>query len=309
MRKKRLQNKVAESRLALPVVSVYTVMVCMACGLIANQLWLSFGTLVLSGFLMMELNNANALIRIYSRMVSCSYLLMSVMACFLLRNERVGFVQVCFAAFYVVLFRAYQDKRSVGSVFYASALLSIGSIWFAQLLYFVPVLWILLYTHILAGSWRTFLASVIGLLVPYWFMAGYYIYVNDFAALVEHFAALAVFQPLAIPRGWTLPEVFSVAFVVLAYVIGVVHFHRNSYMDKIRTRMLYEVFTIVGIAAIVFAALQPQHLQMLLGVLIVNTAPLLGHFIALTRTRLTNITFMLLLMAAVAITYYNVWNF
>lgn len=309
MSKKRLQNKIAESRFSLPVVSALAVAVCLLCGLLIQQLWMSFGALVVSSFLMMELNNANALIRIYSRMVSCSYLVMSCVACFLLQTQEVGLVQVFYAAFYVVLFRAYQDKRAVGNVFYAFMMLSIGSFFFVQLLYFVPVLWVLLYTHIMAGSWRTLSASVLGLLVPYWFLAGYYIYVDNLPALLEHFAAMASFQPLNLHLGWSTPQVLAMSFVLVAYIIGTAHFHRNSFMDKIRTRMLYEVFTTMAVCCIVFAVLQPMHVNVLLGVLMVNTAPLLGHYIALTRSRLTNLTFILLLCAAAVITYYNVWNF
>lgn len=309
MSKKRLQTRVAISRFALPAVAAFAAVVCAACGLADSSLWPAAGALVVSGFLMMELNNANALIRIYSRMVSCSYLMMSCAACFLLKDFSTGAAQVALAAFYLLLFRAYQDKQAVGSVFYAFALLGIGSFWFVQLLWFVPLLWILLYSHVLAGSWRTFFASLFGLLIPYWFLAGYHIYAESLPELLAHFEAIAAVQPLGLPADWTTADLLSTALVVVAFLTGAIHFHRNSYMDKIRTRMLYEVFTTMAVACIVLAALQPQHHHVLLGMLIVNTAPLVGHFIALTHTRLTNIAFLLLLTATLAITYYNVWNF
>lgn len=66
---KRLQNKIAGSRFALPVTAVYSIMIWLAGGLIANQLYLHFLLFGLSAYLMVELNNSNSLIRIYSRMV------------------------------------------------------------------------------------------------------------------------------------------------------------------------------------------------------------------------------------------------
>jgi hypothetical protein len=57
----------------------------------------------------------------------------------------------------------------------------------------------------------------------------------------------------------------------------------------------------------VFIVLQPQHYDCVLHIMIVNTAPLIGHFIALTRTRLTNIFFITLMIVALLITAYNLW--
>ena len=84
---KRLQNKIAESRMTLSFVSVLGFLICIACGAIGMQLgntvfsnvawWEQVLILAVSTMLMVELNNANSLIRIYSRMVSCSFLLLT----------------------------------------------------------------------------------------------------------------------------------------------------------------------------------------------------------------------------------------
>ena len=113
---KRFQNHVAESRIALPLTGVYAFLVCAAGGLFADKLWLQFGLLAISSFLIMLLNNSNALIRIYSRMVSCSFLALAVMSHFLFVDIRCGIVQSCFISFYLFLFSAYQDNRAIGRV-------------------------------------------------------------------------------------------------------------------------------------------------------------------------------------------------
>lgn len=118
---KRFQNKVAESRISLPITAVYALLVCLGCGFWEQQLWWQFAVLAVSSFLMMELNNANALIRIYSRMVSCSFIAFVVMAKFLLVSLPCGIVQLFFIAFFLFFFKAYQDKRATGTVFYAFA--------------------------------------------------------------------------------------------------------------------------------------------------------------------------------------------
>ena len=50
---KRFQNRVAESRIALPVTGVYAFAVCALGGLFTEQLWVQFVLLAVSSFLMM----------------------------------------------------------------------------------------------------------------------------------------------------------------------------------------------------------------------------------------------------------------
>ena len=108
MSAKRFQNRVAESRMALPVTGLYAVVVCLCCGFWEQQMWLPMVLLALNSFLMLELNNSNALIRVYSRMVSCSYIVLAVMASFLLSSVRDGAFQMFFVTFvYVQLHRYY----------------------------------------------------------------------------------------------------------------------------------------------------------------------------------------------------------
>ena len=147
--------------------------------------------LAISSLLMAELNNANALIRIYSRMVSCSFIVMTTAASFLLSSTNVGWAQMGLICFFIFLLHAYQDGRAAGWVFYAFAALSLASIPFVHVLYLVPVLWIILCTNILAFSLRTFLASLLGLMVPYWFIGAYDIAFQHLDSLAAHFVALA----------------------------------------------------------------------------------------------------------------------
>lgn len=304
---KRFQNRVAESRIALPVTGVYAFAVCALGGLFTEQLWVQFVLLAVSSFLMMELNNVNALIRIYSRMVSCSFLVLAVMSQYLVVDVRCGIVQACFIAFYLFLFSAYQDNRAMGRVFYAFLMLGIASTMFVQILFFVPLVWVLLCTNLMVRSFRAFVSSLFGLLVPYWFMVAYYLYIDDVNSLLDHFLQIAQFGPVL---GWMdmpVSHILTAAYVAILAVVGMIHFRLNNYKDKIRTRMLFEIFSVLALAAIVFMILQPQHIDYLLALLIVSTSPMIGHYIALTNTFITNISFYVMLVVALIITCVNLW--
>ena len=88
---------------------------------------------------------------------------------------------------------------------------------------------------------------------------------------------------------------------------GIVHYWRNSSGDNIRIRQFYGCFIGMSFATVIFLVLQPQHYDILIRILIINVSPLIAHFISLTRTRITNITFYVICAVAVVLTLLNLW--
>ena len=103
-------------------------------------------------------------------------------------------------------------------------------------------------------------------------------------------------------------NVIQLALIILMAVIGTIHFIRKNYLDKIRVRMFYGFFIWMDLAALAFLLLQPQHFNAMLLIMILNTSPLIAHFIALTSTKITNIVFLVLCFATLLLTVYNIWN-
>ncbi len=304
---KRLQNRIAESRLALPITSVYTVLVWIAGGLFTQQLWWQFACLVISTYLMLELNNVNALIRTYSRMVSCSFLFLCCALAF--PNPTIGksVVVLCMIAFYSTFFRSYQNKKSMGWIFYSFFFIGLASLFFIQILYFVPVLLILLASNLMAGSVKNVMASLVGLTAVYWFYGAYCMLQGEYRDFISHFESIAEFQPLFVHDMLSEHQIVSFSLILLLSVIGTIHYLRTSYADKIRPRMLYELMIAVNTLCIIFIVLQPMHCDMLVSIMTVSTSVLTAHFITLTHTRITNISFFVLLVITLLITAYNIW--
>lgn len=305
--RKRVQNKIAENRFSLPIAAIYATLVCFACGLWQEKMWIQFAALATSALLIVLLNNRNALLRVYSQMVPCSFLVLSSIACFQFGSIKGAIIMLCVSASYVTLFHAYQDKHATGWIFYSFIFIGIASIPFIQIVFFVPVLWILIATNIMAFSWKSFWASIFGLIVPYWFTSGYYVLNGDIENFLNHFKKIAIFLPPFDYSQINEHQIVTFTFITILALVGIVHFLRNSYKDKIRTRMLYELFIVMDICSFLFMIIQPQHYDFLLRIMIINTAPLIGHFIALTRTWFTNAFFCLICIITLAITAYNLW--
>lgn len=317
-----LQNRIAVSRYSLSVTAV-----CAACVLLlmphampAHVLMLAIGT-----FLMLIMNNSNALIRIYSRMVSCSYIVLNVMLTAVFAGYQPSepwgcipgivhcdIVQLCLIASYLIIFNAYQDKKSQGHAFYAFLLIGIAGLFFVQILLFIPLLWLLMARNMMAFSPKICAASLLGAALPYWFATAYCAATGDMMPLFDHFSGmirLCTMAELSVAVGeMPINTLASLAFILLLTVTGIVHFVRNSYKDKIRTRMIFEMLISVSIFAIALLLWQPQHTLMLTAILTVGASVLIGHFIALTNTRVTNIAFILITVTAIALTAFNIYG-
>lgn len=304
---KRLQNRISGSRFALPFTALYGTAVWLTGGLYHMQWWVQFACFAVSVLMMVELNNSNSLIRIYSRMVSCSFIVLAVMPTFLMDSIREAACATFMIAAYLPLFHSYQNRAAAGPVFYSFLMIGLASLFYVHILVFIPVIWLMMATNLQSMSRRTLAASLIGTITPYWFATLYYIYYATPAEALAHFLPLQARPQLPDYTSLTVGMILTAAFMAVVAMTGIVHYIRTSYNDKIRTRMIYNCFILMTVTVACLLAAFPQHYDILTKMLAINIAPLVAHFLALTKTRITNIAFCIIVAAAIAITGYNLW--
>ena len=305
---KRIQNKTAESRRTLPTAMLYGTAIWVLAGLFKEQWWVQFACFILSVLLVMRINSKNLLIRIYSRSVSVAFIFLSCAAVFLFPSLAGGIVQLCCIAALMLLFDSYQDQTAVGSVYYAFLFLGLGSMFDAHVIFYLPLLWFMMKIIVYSLSWRTFFASLLGLATPYWFMCGWLLWQKDgdFQAIVNLFAVQDILQFPFDFGSVTLAWLLLMAFTTLLMVIGSMHFIHSSFRDKIRVRQIYYGFITLGIFSLALWVLQP-HNELAIRMLILTTSPLIGHYWALTNSRLSNIICIILSGTLVVLTALNLW--
>ncbi|MBQ4392778.1 MAG: hypothetical protein II826_06695 [Prevotella sp.] len=310
---KRFQNKVAESGLSLPVTAIGALCVWMVAtsmfsgGLSAEGIG-SLACFVLAVYLMVEMSNGNALLRIRSRMVSvCFMSLMCTMSP--LFGSFTGALTQGFVIFStLLLLSTYQDKGSPGRVFYAFVFVGLASLTFVQTLLLLPLLWLLMATQLQSLTWRSLFASLLGTALPYWLVSPWFIYQRDASLLAGHFASLATVRP-PFQFGTVAPSLWvAYALVVVLTAIGIFSFWHHSYEDKIRIRLLYGYFTWMAVVCLVLVVLQPCHFDPLMRLAVVFASPLIAHFMALTNSRLTNIMFIAIMVLTLIVTILNLFQ-
>jgi hypothetical protein len=287
---------------------LYGTVIWVLAGLFQAQWWVQFACFVLSVLLVMRINSKNLLIRIYSRSVSVAFIFLSCAAVFLFPSWTGGLVQLCFITALTLLFDSYQDQTAVEKAYYAFLLLGISSMFDANIIFYLPLLWIMMKVIVYALSWRTFIASLLGLATPYWFMIGWLMWQKngDLQAIVSLFAVQDILQFPFDFGSIPLSHQLIMAFSTLLMIIGSTHFIHSSFRDKIRVRQIYYGFITLGLFSLTLLVLQPLNEQAL-RMLILAASPLIGHYWALTNSRFSNIIFIIITVAIIALTAYNLW--
>ena len=299
----------AESRLTFPVTVLYGLLLCLIGGVIQHQWWIQLACYILATYLMILLNNFHALIRIYSRAITSAFIILSGVACFIFPSLEGCIVTVGLVASLLTLFTTYQNREAAGWIYYTFLILGVASVANIHFLVFIPIYWIMM-IFINSLSLRTFIASLFGLLTPYWIWIAVVLFfykdnLTPFTSLFQPLTEVSFFNAYgSIP----LSHYLTYAFLVILAFTGIIHFLRKSYNDKIRTRQFYYSIIFFNIVVLVLLALFPQYYDLLFRPAIILTSPLIGHFIALTRTKITNIAFYLILITALLLTGFNLWT-
>lgn len=262
---------------------------------------------VIAGYLLVELNNANALIRIRTRLTTTTYIMLLSAMTFLHPFQKGQFIVICILLSYHILLRSYQQFRPEGYVFFSFMFMGIGSIFFCQLLYLIPFYFLCMGLYFRSLTFRSVFAGLSGALLPYLGLFTYaYYFKNDLYAIPKIWVYLTTFQPVDYSC-LNEHQIVSFALAAVLSIMGVVHYMRTHFQDKIRIRMTFYFFMLMDFVYIAMLALMPQYFNTLIFLFLMNSSPLIAHFFALTHTRVTNTVFIMSLVLLMFLTVYNLW--
>ena len=240
-------------------------------------------------------------------MVSVSYILFSCAALYLFDSLSSAFFQPALIASIFCLFKTYQDRSSAGWTYYTFLFLGLGSLLDVHALYLLPVFWLMMILTVYSFSWHTFMASLLGIATPYWFTLAWYAWQGegDISPWLQHFAEFASLQLPFSYSVLSLQHLLLIVFLVSLFLLGAIHFVVTSYKDKIRVRQMYYSLIVLMIFSCILVALLPQLYHLTFHIMIISVSPIIGHFMALTNSRLTNILFFVLAAVTLFLTSMN----
>lgn len=315
-----------QSDLTVVITLLLTVLLWMRSGWSDLNRWGSLALVVFAAYLMLEMNNRCHMLRVRSRMVSSSFLFLMAVLPQLHTEIRWLVLPLCLAAEHLLLFHAYQQRRTVGRVFYASLILGLGALCFPPLVLLLPVQWFCMSHHLRVLSFRSWVGSVVGVLLPLSYgvaaetLTRFY-QVADVApvwtyegAVTLHTCLVAAireggvwFENLIVPVWPDLSLLISIGVVGVELLWSIIHFQRTDYKDVIRTRMYYKMFCTELLGLLLLVTLWPCHIVPLLTATLMLAAPLIAHWATLAEGQWAERGFWLslILFAALAIINYT----
>lgn len=267
-------------------------------------LWGGLLVYVLTAYLLILLNNTYGLIRQRASFQSAVYLLL-VSLCpdlYGLQAGHVAGVSIVGSLFF--LFRAYRSSSAPTDLFLATACMGAGALFVPCLTFLLPIYWIGAYS-LQALSWRGFFASLLGWMFPFWFLLGHAYFYGDMQLFVAPFAEMLHFTTPF--QGFNAGRLWTFVYLFILFLVSACHVLLHGLEDKIRTRCCLRFFVLLGVCLFLCVGLQPTLYAALLPVLAACVGVLAGHFFVLTRGRLANIFFVVVLLAGLALYLINLW--
>lgn len=316
MRHRRLHNRIAESELTFPICALLAILSWgwqawrMSAGYEAMA-WLGGGLTMalLVAYVVMETNNAFQLIRVRTRWMAGTWLLLASAFPFMHTAGESLLLTVIMAICYNLTFHCYQLPRSAPQFFYVTLLLSAGSILHPLMLAFLPAFLFYMIVLMRSMSLRTLVAGLVGILLPYLLWGAWLFLSDDLSPMLMHYQRIV---------GWTRPhaedyrglsqcQIVSWAVVDFYTMVGLLHYWRTNYNDKIRTRMMLYVFAWQTILLHGLLALLPRCYEPLMALLLVSVPALFIHYLALSTGRFSVVVFLVSILSYLLLLYANLW--
>lgn len=332
MRNNRLQGKVTAGRWTLPAV----VFICAFCWVLTSfvlpelgrshgdgsYLWqttrslflldwaeriVSYMVYALIGYFLIELNNQFGIIRMRASVQTTIYFLL-VTVCPEMHLLYAGDIAgIAFLISIYFLFKSYQQSNSSANLFYSFFFIGAGSIIFPQIT-FLSILWIAESYRFQSLHPRSFFAALLGWMLPYWLLFVHAVFYGQMHMFYRPFAELVTFEPLfnwQVLNPW---EYATLGYLLVLFIVSASHCIASGFEDKIRTRAYLQFLINVTLCVFLLTALQPSLYNDLLPLLMISNSILIGHFFALTNTRMSNLFFIFSMVGLILLYGYNIWT-
>lgn len=304
----RFQDRTVIGTFTLPLAALWAVMVSVAAYLFAQGEWASMPALAASTYCMLEMNNHNMLLRKRSRMVSCSFLMLTMMCMGANNHVGISIVQLCFAGAIFLLTFTYQNKKMVGVLFYVALLVGISSFVWIHSIWLMLLLLLVIFRPLSSLSFRGINGMFFGLALPYSIYATYRLWEKDLAWWEPKLQMLTDSRALFDYGNVRIELIPPYVLMWILTVCSTFHFISYSYQDKVRVRMLYWMYIALAWLTLILIACAPCNAHYLLPIACIPVSVLTAHLFTHTSTKFSNISFSIAIILAMLITVFEVFH-
>jgi hypothetical protein len=280
------------------------------CSLLSNRLMVYFlGSLlvVLIAFVLHRINDVEMLISERTRLVFMFSVLLVSTNAGLLPFSEVTVVILCFVFMIHELFGTYQLPEATGKLFNVGVLIGIAGLFMPQALWFILLVWIGMY-QFYSLNFRSFMASLIGVLIIYWFVLAWCVWSHDFSLFTSLYTSLTDFELFSIFISF---RYYHIGFVMVSILLVMTLFRikMDAINNRVRVRQMLSFLLNLSVGSFVLICLYGGDADSLLAVFYLPASVLLAYFFENMRNRFKFFLFYFVLALSVFSFIIRLWNY
>ncbi|MEA4840429.1 MAG: hypothetical protein VB110_05450 [Bacteroidales bacterium] len=211
----------------------------------------------------------------------------SSIACFL-------FCCSCFRLFYAL------DGSVNRAVFDASALLTMASLFQSKIIYLLVVFWLVM-GILQIFSFKSFCASIIGMISIYWVIGGLSFLMDDYYFIMTYSQNLISFE-LVDFNSFSPAEIAYTSFLGLLMISAMVSFWPRQNLDKLRTRNYLNSVLLLWFSLLALWLFSGNGFGILL-LLFSLSSLMAAHFFSLIDIRYSRILFIIFIILSISVRF------
>ena len=201
------------------------------------------------------------------------------------------------------MYSSFQKDWSAGILFHAFIFWGIGCLFVPKIVWLVPFMWYSCYVF-RSLNFRSFVASILGCLIPIGGFAIYDYLNNQGIAFAEKVAEVTRFEGISLDN--LQPSiVVMLLFLFTIFVVSTTHSVLYSMDEKVQTRSylqhLVVSITLLFLLAFICLSITLQ----LMPLILIGIGLLFGHFSTLTNSKWSNIFFISILLLTIPVFIIN----
>jgi len=195
-------------------------------------------------------------------------------------NSLVGLIFISFV--FNILLSSYTKKNDLSPFFRSGILIALSSLFNVHFSAFLIILWIAIILF-QRSSWRSFLASVIGFIVPWGFYYGIFYLINGSVKELNQLIHILLVSNRSI-EDINILQVVLIGLNILIILFSSFHFVRKRSQMKIRQKRFYYLFLWTFVIILFQYLLCPCHKASMLMVITIPLSFLFSHYFGLIKS-------------------------
>ena len=222
-----------------------------------------------------------------------------------LKSTSFGVFFLILAIYY--LFTSYHDPNNKRNVFNATFVIAIGSLLWIHICWFLPLFWYGMYKF-RTLTLQTFLASLMGLAVVYWFVGFYCLWQQNFDMFTIPFDSLYKVRPLSIKgNGWQ--DWLTIGYMIALMAIASFNILAHEYEDNLRTRQFLSFLILLAISSFALYFLYEQSSEEYLQIACFPSSILIAHLFTVVRNKYVYWMFHASVVVLILLLLLRIWSF